>query len=86
MIDNVRFLGGIKLLGGALVFAAILGYFMHNGLPAGSTPFKMGFRHARGGAGVLGDDGRRRAICVTLRRLQSRGLFTAPAPFFITCV
>jgi len=39
--DNVRLMGGLKLLGGALVFAAILAYFMHAGLEPGSNPFKI---------------------------------------------
>ena len=41
MTENVRLMGGLKLLGGALVFAAILAYLMQHGLEPGRTPFKI---------------------------------------------
>jgi hypothetical protein len=34
-------MGLMKLLGGALIFALILAYFMRHGLKAGGNPFKI---------------------------------------------
>ena len=41
MSNNVRLMGLVKLLGGALIFAVILRYFMQHGLKAGANPFKI---------------------------------------------
>lgn len=40
MTKNIRWIGLLKLLGGALVFALILSYFMSHGLGTGN-PFKI---------------------------------------------
>lgn len=39
--NNVRLMGLVKLLGGALIFAVILAYFMQHGLKVGANPLKI---------------------------------------------
>ena len=41
VVSNMRLKGLLKLLGGALVFAVILAYFMRAGLTPGRSPFKI---------------------------------------------